>query len=265
MTPELARVVARLAEELPPGHIEEWARILRGHRAPGTDLEAQLIEAGPGFAAGVRAARLARAWREAEPRPPGEAVALALETGAVLHARHARRQTDVVVSGPLSDRPAVRLTGAVVTEIIRSSRSALLVVSFAAFGVSEVVRELKDAAARGVHIDLVLESPRQEGGALRGTGAAAAFAALRDSATFWTWPARHRQAAGASPAALHAKLVAADDRVAFLGSANLTDRALGDNIELGVVVRDPAAVRRMVGHFRGLMRPGQGPLEPVSR
>ncbi|WP_051712594.1 DISARM system phospholipase D-like protein DrmC [Spirillospora albida] len=211
------------------------------------------------------ASRARGAWREAAPCPPGEAVALALETGAVLHARHAGRQTDVVVSGPLSEHPAVRLTGAVVTEIIRDSRSALLVVSFAAFGVREVVRELEDAAARGVRIDLVLESPRQEGGALRGTGAATAFAALRDSATFWTWPARHRPASGGSRAALHAKLVAADDRVAFLGSANLTDRALGDNIELGAIVRDPSAVRRMAGHFRALMRPGRGPLEPVPR
>ncbi|MFI0485774.1 DISARM system phospholipase D-like protein DrmC [Actinomadura sp. 9N215] len=265
MTPELARVIARLAAELPPGHIEAWAHVLHGRRAPGADLEARLIEAGPGFAAGVAAARLTKAWREAVPRPSGEAVALALETGAVLHARHAGHQTDVVVSGPLGDRPAVRLTAAVVTGIVRDSRSALLVVSFAAFGVSEVVRELKDAATRGVRIDLVLESPRREGGALRGTGAATAFTALRDSATFWTWPARHRPAADGSAAALHAKLVAADDRVAFLGSANLTDRALGDNIELGVIVRDPAAVRRMAGHFRGLMRPGQGPLEPVPR
>ncbi|HEU5025432.1 MAG TPA: DISARM system phospholipase D-like protein DrmC [Spirillospora sp.] len=263
MTPELAHVIARLAEELPAGHIEAWARVLHGYPAPGDDLEVRLIEAGSGDAVGARAARLAQAWRESSPQPAGEALALALETGAVMHARHAEKQTDVVVSGPLGDRPAVRHTSAVVTEIIRGSRSVLLVVSFAAFGVSEVVRELRDAAGRGVRIDLVLESPRQEGGTLRGTGAATAFAALRDSATFWTWPSHHRPAVGASHAALHAKLVAADDRVAFLGSANLTDRALGDNIELGVVVRDPAAVRRMVGHFRGLMRPGHGPLEPV--
>ncbi|WP_067453771.1 DISARM system phospholipase D-like protein DrmC [Actinomadura macra] len=264
MTPELARVLARLAEELPAGHVEAWARVLRGHRAPDAGLEARLIEAGPGFAVGARAARLARAWREAVPRPAGEALALALETGAVSAARYAGRQSDVVVSGPVGDHPAVRLTGAVVTEIIRDSASTLLVVSFAAFGVIEVVRELREAAERGVRVDLVLEGSREKGGTLRGDGAAAAFTALHDSATFWSWPARHRPA-GAARAALHAKLVAADDRVAFLGSANLTDRALADNIELGVVIRDPAVVRRMVGHFRGLMRPGEGPLEPVRR
>jgi cardiolipin synthase C len=63
---------------------------------------------------------------------------------------------------------------------------------------------------------------------------------------------------------MHAKLLAADTNVALLSSANLTDKALGDNLELGLLVRDPEVVRRIVGHFRSLMRPGIGPLEPVT-
>ena len=70
---------------------------------------------------------------------------------------------------------------------------------------------------------------------------------------------------GASRAALHAKLVAADERVALLGSANLTDKALAVNLELGVIIRDPGTVRRIVRHFRSLMEPGAGPLEPLRR
>jgi putative cardiolipin synthase len=70
-------------------------------------------------------------------------------------------------------------------------------------------------------------------------------------------------AIGTSRAALHAKLVAADERVALLGSANLTDKALALNLELGVIIRDPDVVRRLVRHFRSLMRPGVGLLEPV--
>ena len=70
---------------------------------------------------------------------------------------------------------------------------------------------------------------------------------------------------GASRAALHAKLVAADERVALLGSANLTDKALAVNLELGVIIRDPDVVSRIVRHFRSLMEPGVGPLEPLRR
>ncbi|MET9391749.1 hypothetical protein ABZY20_15250 [Streptomyces sp. NPDC006624] len=42
---------------------------------------------------------------------------------------------------------------------------------------------------------------------------------------------------------------------AFLGSANLTDRALSDNIELGVPMRDPKPVNPLVDHFRWLLAP----------
>ncbi|MGC2997726.1 phospholipase D-like domain-containing protein [Streptomyces sp. G35A] len=54
---------------------------------------------------------------------------------------------------------------------------------------------------------------------------------------------------------LHAKLIAADRHTAFLGSANLTDRALSHNIELGVLLRDPSTVEPLVDHFRWLLAP----------
>ena len=86
-----------------------------------------------------------------------------------------------------------------------------------------------------MQIDLILESTDAEGGTLHGVfGASAAFATLRQHATFWTWPANRRPVVGQSHAALHAKLVAADERIALLGSANLTDKALAHNLELGV-------------------------------
>ncbi|WGD44930.1 phospholipase D-like domain-containing protein [Streptomyces cathayae] len=54
---------------------------------------------------------------------------------------------------------------------------------------------------------------------------------------------------------LHAKLIAADRHTAFLGSANLTDRALSHNIELGVLPRDPSTVEPLVDHFCRLLAP----------
>ncbi|MFE7756296.1 phospholipase D-like domain-containing protein [Streptomyces sp. NPDC057429] len=48
---------------------------------------------------------------------------------------------------------------------------------------------------------------------------------------------------GAARSSLHAKVIAADRRVALLGSANLTGRALTDNVEIGVILRDRPADR----------------------
>jgi cardiolipin synthase C len=261
----LPDVIAELARTLPSEHVGAWVRVLRSPdcaAGPGPATQARLIEARPGFALAGAATRLTRAWLSCAPVPSGEAVALALEAASELAGQFAAWRSDVVVSGPVSESAPVRLTSAVISELIHDSRTSLLVVSFAAFGVADVVRELQTAAQRGVRIDLIMEGTEAEGGALQSNlGAADAFAALRPHATFWTWPAARRLAVGGSRAALHAKLVAADDQVAIVGSANLTDRALARNIELGIIVRDPLVVRRMTAHFRSLMTPGTGPLQ----
>jgi phosphatidylserine/phosphatidylglycerophosphate/cardiolipin synthase-like enzyme len=221
---DLAGALAVLARRLPPAHVAAWARVLRDTPVLDSGVEARLIEAKSGFAIGGSAALLVDAWRAAGPRLPGPAVALALQTAALMHAECAAHRSDVVVSGPVSDSADVRLTSSVISEVIRECRDSL----------------------HGTH------------------GASAAFESLREHATFWIWPAARRPAVGASRAALHAKLVAADERVAFLGSANLTDKALAYNLELGVIIRDPEVVRRIVSHFRSLMNPGSGPLERVA-
>lgn len=123
-------------------------------------------------------------------------------------------------------------------EVIRSATTSLLIASFAAHGARDVVREIGQAVDRGVHVDLLLEESTQ---------AAAAFAALPRGVRIW-----HRVGA---VGVLHAKLIAADRHTALLGSANLTDRALSDNIELGVVLRDPQLVKGLVDHFHWLLTP----------
>ena len=55
---------------------------------------------------------------------------------------------------------------------------------------------------------------------------------------------------------LHAKAVVSDDDTVFVTSANLTEAALGRNIELGLLVRDRALAGSIVAHFRGLIDRG---------
>jgi len=174
-------------------------------------------------------------------------------------------RTELVISGPTSPSVPVRLTSSVVTEVIRAARQSLLIVSFAAYGVADVIHELTNAAADGIHIDLVLEGSAEDGGTLRGgTGAPAAFASLRDHAIFWYWPAHRRPAAGNSRAALHAKIITADTHTALISSANLTDRALSSNLEVGVVLHDPNVIERLVQHFAVLMSPQANQLERLA-
>ncbi|XVQ86430.1 DISARM system phospholipase D-like protein DrmC [Microbispora siamensis] len=260
---DLSNVIAALARELPSAYVGAWARILRNHQAPHPALRGLLARARTGTGMDARAARILAAWSVADPPVPGSAVALALETASQMHDDAQRHRTDIVVSGPYSDEVPVRLTSSVIIEVIRASRTSLLMVSFAAFGVTEVVHEVVRAVRRGVRVDLILEGNAEEGGALRGGFAATdAFEKLRPLARFWTWA--DRPMVGGSVPALHAKVVAADEDIALLGSANLTDRALAHNLEVGVILRDPDVVRRLVAHFRLLMRAEAGPLRPAK-
>ncbi|MFY1653220.1 DISARM system phospholipase D-like protein DrmC [Solwaraspora sp. WMMB762] len=256
----LAGTVAELAAELPAGHVAAWAGVLASVRRPDVTVEAALIDARPGYAVAAHARRLVTAWRTHAPDLPGAAVALALRGAAHLQRRAETRRTELVVSGPSSPAVAVRLTRSVVVELIRQARRSLLMVSFAAYGVAEVVAEVSAAADRGVRVDLVLESGTADGGPLRGVTGADVFAGLGDRVTCWHWPAARRHSGGRARAALHAKVLAADTDAALVSSANLTDRALSDNLEVGVVVRDPDAVRRLVDHFAALMDPRGGVL-----
>ena len=44
------------------------------------------------------------------------------------------------------------------------------------------------------------------------------------------------------------------DDMALIGSANLTDDAFNRNMELGLLVREPATVEALAEHFRELIR-----------
>jgi cardiolipin synthase C len=262
---ELCEVIADLAAHLPRGHLSAWLPILRDATDPDPVIVTRLIEARPGPGVAAKVKLLTDAWQAATGAVNGMAIALALETAAQLHTTQVAQRSDVVISGPARDSAALRLTSSVVTELIRRSRKSLLIVSFAAFGVADVVAELARAAKRGVTIDLVLESTLAHGGTLHGTTeASATFDAIKEHATFWIWPAARRPVIGTSRSALHAKLIAADAAIALVGSANLTDKALASNLELGVILRDPSVVHRIERHFRSLMRPGTGPLERLA-
>ncbi|MEH1129592.1 DISARM system phospholipase D-like protein DrmC [Micromonospora sp. CPCC 206061] len=259
----LALVLADVAADLPVSHIEAWAAALSTASRPTPAVEATLIDTRPGYAVATNAQRLVDAWRSYAPDLAGAGVALALRAAANLQQRADADRTELVISGPTSASVPVRLTSSVVIEVVRAARDSLLIVSFAAYGVADVVRELADAAARDVRIDLVLEGTAADGGTLRGNASASdAFAALRDRARFWYWPAQHRPVTGNSRAALHAKIIAADTRAALISSANLTDRALSHNLEVGVVLHDPHVVKRLVQHFLALMSP---PFEQLQR
>ncbi|MBK3644277.1 DISARM system phospholipase D-like protein DrmC [Streptomyces sp. MBT33] len=227
--------LAALCERLPKDRCVALERVLEAAAGPEDDRVGRLIAEESAAGLAHQLLEIIQAWRSEAPGLTGAGLALALATARSLPRP---KPAQVVVSGPLSASVPARLTSGVAKEVIRSASTSLLIASFAAHGAREIVREIGLAVGRGVRVDLLLEESTQ---------AADAFATLPGGVRVW-----HRVGA---PGVLHAKLIAADRHTAFLGSANLTDRALSDNIELGVVLRDPRLVAGLVDHFHWLLSP----------
>ncbi|MER5634034.1 DISARM system phospholipase D-like protein DrmC [Streptomyces nitrosporeus] len=239
MTGRLPGLLAALSRRLPPEGLADLRRCLCSADGPADPLLDRWTADHPaaGLPAELNAVR--RAWREEAGRLPGTALALALGAAAVSEEER-EPPAELVVSGPTSSALPVRLTSGTAIDVIRSARTSLLIVSFAAYNIDEIVTELRAAAGRGVRIDLFLEES---------TSAARAFGTLGERVRIW-----HRAEAPAR-GSLHAKVITADRRIALLGSANLTDRALYDNVEIGIILRDRRTVSRLTDHFHWLTGP----------
>lgn len=261
---ELAEAISRIAGSLPESHIQAWIIALRGVEVPDDRTTALLITAHPGAGLGARAAMLVDAWRAVAPIPSGTAVALALSAASIRHRQdQADRHVEIAVSGPVSDSVPTRLTHSVVVDVIRAATRTLLVTSYAVFGVAEISSEIQAVADRGVSVDLLLETNRRGGGMLSGQGDGRdALRPLRfhPDVHLWEWATAERLGPGGRRGSMHAKVIVADRCVAYLGSANLTDSAYQDNLEVGAVIHDRVAVARLVDHFERLRADAHGPL-----
>jgi len=110
-----------------------------------------------------------------------------------------------------------------------------------------------------LRVNLLLNIQRK-----RGDTTAADHLVRQFADRFWKkdWPGERRPGVFYDPRALdldgpsgvlHAKAVVVDDRTVFVTSANLTEAALDRNIELGMLVRDPAMALTVATHFRTLI------------
>jgi phosphatidylserine/phosphatidylglycerophosphate/cardiolipin synthase-like enzyme len=243
----LADIVLELADTLPERQRARLISVLRQGDGPSprTQQRTLAIAASPNFV--TMMGRLFRAWEE-EVAVSSPGLALAVEAAGTACDRDRARSIRPVWTGP-DVGEQVRLTAGVVAQVIASAKERLLILSYTAYASPQVSEALETAAAKGVKIDLVLETAKQRGGVLDWDHAAM-FARL-DGVVVWYWPANQRPTDGAT---LHAKAIVADGKVALVTSANLNPRAHSRNIELGLLVHDATSAGGIAAHVDGLKR-----------
>jgi phosphatidylserine/phosphatidylglycerophosphate/cardiolipin synthase-like enzyme len=258
----LALAIRRAATELPTNQLHRLADSVAAYEAPTALARHAVVNTVPTAVFRHHAAALCAAWGGGEGGElSGQSVALAVRVAADAVAEtRGEQQVSVVWTGPASYEVPVRATSAVLTDVIAEARHSLIVVSFAAYKVANIVEALRAAAERNVTVRLVLESVADSQGKLT-HDAKLAFDALPEGVEFYVWPAERRVTKAGSHAAMHAKCAIADRRIAFVTSANLTGAAMTENMELGLVVRGGDVPRRIAAHFNALI--GSGDLRPV--
>lgn len=212
------------------------------------DRATALVPAGASPAAASAVESLIASWR-CTPALTGAGIALALRVGWTARGDADARRTLPVWTGP-GATGAERLTAGVLHELLCDARERILLVSYAAFTLPEVADDLSAAVSRGCRVDVVFETTEDSGGAYHGPHSQP-FDTI-SGITRWHWPAEHRTGG----AALHAKLLVIDGRRAFVGSANLTARALVHNLEVGALLRDGEVASALEDHVLSLIRSG---------
>lgn len=187
--------------------------------------------------------KLRKAWEQAGTISPAEISAGLRSASATATLYGAKGSVELVWSGPATDEVPMRQTEEVVCQVIESSQTNLLVISFAVYRIERILKCLEAARARGVTIDVLMEASEANGGKVS-TDGFTLFRKRIPSARLWLWD-KGNQADGFA-GSVHGKCVVADDDRAFVSSANLTAAAMQKNIEIGVLVKGgsiPSAIR----------------------
>jgi phosphatidylserine/phosphatidylglycerophosphate/cardiolipin synthase-like enzyme len=254
MTAEaLAREVARAAAKLGPGQLSALIAALSGVATPAEPGgRSKVVGAVKAPAFGDVAGRLFDAWAASDDGLTGPGVALALDAVRISAERRAEPTVSLVVTGPTTQQVPTGSIFSALKDVIRAAEQRLIIVTFAAYKIGDLIEELTAAVERGVEVTLILETDKAGGGTLT-FDAKKAFADLNGKARFYVWPPEKRPGIDGGKASMHAKAAIADDGVALVTSANLTDRAVSDNLELGVLIRGGDVPRRLGAHFRELI------------
>lgn len=168
--------------------------------------------------------------------------------GASRVSRHHHDRIDLVWTGPDVPGSVSRLTSSVVADLVDQATSEIVLVSYAMQSERNLASALDRAVGRGVSVHLLYE--RTEDNPNFKTWTHRPFRELHVRRL--AWPSANR-----SPSAsMHAKALVVDRQISLIGSANITDTAMLNNIELGVIVRDRAVASEIVESLESLIARG---------
>ena len=250
-------LIEGIARDLSPETVD--ALVAKLESLPGRVLPGAVTQIGPTELSRRLLQNLEDTLRASQgPTGPAAALALRATRQAIDHAR--KEVPEVAWTGPGTGAFPTRRVDQVLYELVGSATKELVVVSYVAYGAERALAALEAATRRGVEVTVVAERAVETSGQLTFDG----LSQVREKvpkAHFYFWPMDRRSTTpSGKKGVLHAKCVICDEMSALVSSANLTDYALEQNMELGLVLRGGEVPRQLAAHFRRLIQ--QGDLVP---
>ena len=171
-----------------------------------------------------------------------------MAASAAYHRAKAEQEIELVWTGPSSKLIATRKTEQALLQVIDAAASRLFITSFVAYDVASIIKALKRAIERGVHVSMLLEASELHGGGVS-IDALAKMKSVLPTAKLFSWVDKGEGFAGGK---VHAKVAVADENLCFISSANLTGHAMEKNMEAGVLIRGGAIPRNLQKHLEAL-------------
>lgn len=185
----------------------------------------------------------------------GSAIETSVLRGMLLGASQATQDTasleqvELIWTGPSTRLVPTRRTEQALMEVIRAAKQTLFLTSFVAYKVNSLLAGLNEATERGVTVSILLEESKANGGSLN-FDARALLSAELSGVRFYTWEASGNEFLGGKA---HAKVAVCDRSMCIISSANLTGRAMEQNMEAGVLIRGGSVPAQLQDHLDGLV------------
>lgn len=244
LPPKLIERLAKSASQIHPDKLEAFSRKLGQGRI--NTPERFALEVGSRIRADLLR-EICDAWRDAG-TITGVDLGNTLLTVATLTRAYALTRSRIVATRPWDNITSRTDSETAYLAVIGSARNRLILASYVVYSVPPILDALKEASARGVRIEVLLEPAQTNGGTVHGAHNSEAFlrAIIPNAAFYRPDPDKIR--------AMHAKFVCADEQIALITSANVTAAAISRNLELGVLVSNGPIPKQVTELFDELLR-----------
>jgi phosphatidylserine/phosphatidylglycerophosphate/cardiolipin synthase-like enzyme len=177
-------------------------------------------------------------------------VAFAIGAAASLRReRAANRPAKLVLSGPDIGAGSARDTSAAIAQLINGAKEECLLLTYVFSHADIPLDLLTSAARRSVKVTCIFDLAPLNTSDIATNLALSELVSLGADVLCWDKP-------HGIQASMHAKGVVADRKRCLITSANLTGRALTQNVGLGVLLSNPSLGEEIVQHFERLIKGG---------